>query len=57
MFDAALLVILLSPALYFFVFRPLMLQISERKQAEEALQAALGQQKTRNSNQNQLSKA
>jgi len=38
MLDATLLVILLSPALYFFVFRPLMLQISERRQVEEALE-------------------
>ncbi|MCG2723061.1 MAG: PAS domain S-box protein [Thermodesulfovibrionales bacterium] len=41
MFDATLLVILLSPALYFFVLRPLMQHISERKLAEEALRAAL----------------
>ena len=38
MLDATLLVILLSPALYFFVLRPLMLHISERRQAEEALE-------------------
>ena len=38
--DATLLIILLSPALYFFVLRPLMLQISERKQAEEKTKLA-----------------
>src|SRR4030042_5497619 len=40
MLDATLLVILLSPALYFFVLRPLMLQIPERKQAEEKTKLA-----------------
>ena len=40
MVDATLLVILLSPVLYFFVFRPLMLHISERKQAEEETKLA-----------------
>lgn len=38
--DATLLIILLSPTLYFFVLRPLMLQISERKQAEEKTKLA-----------------
>jgi len=36
--DSILLVILISPLLYLFVFRPLFLHIGERKQAEEALQ-------------------
>ena len=36
--DATLLVILLSPTLYFFVLRPLMMHITEREQAEEALE-------------------
>jgi len=40
MFDATLLVILLFPSLYFFVLRQLMLHISGRKQAEEALREA-----------------
>jgi PAS domain S-box-containing protein len=40
MFDATLLVILLSPVLYFFVLRPLMQHISERKQAEEETELA-----------------
>lgn len=35
--DAALLSILLFPIFYFLVFRPLILSIAERKQAEEAL--------------------
>ena len=33
--DATLLIILLSPVLYFFVLRPMMLNISERIQAED----------------------
>ena len=40
MVDATLLVILLSPVLYFFMLRPLMLHISERKQAEEETKLA-----------------
>src|SRR4030042_4553397 len=43
MLDATLLVILLSPALYFFVLRPLMLHISERKQAEEKTELTYSQ--------------
>jgi hypothetical protein len=35
-FDASILVLLLSPALYFFLARPLMLHIAERKKAEES---------------------
>jgi PAS domain S-box-containing protein len=38
LFDAALLIVLLVPTLYFFVFRPLILHINERKRAEEALE-------------------
>jgi light-regulated signal transduction histidine kinase (bacteriophytochrome) len=37
LFDASLLIILLSPILYFFVFRPMLRNINERKQAEESL--------------------
>ncbi len=33
--DSLLLVVLLSPALYFLIFRNLLLQITERQQAEE----------------------
>ncbi len=40
MFDATLLITLLSPVLYFFTFRPLILQISERKQAEKKTKLA-----------------
>ena len=36
-FDAASLTILLSPAIYFFLYRPMVLHINERKKAEEAL--------------------
>ena len=35
--DAPLLVIILSPALYFFLFRPLMALVEERRKAEQAL--------------------
>ncbi|MCZ7372754.1 MAG: PAS domain S-box protein [Candidatus Methanoperedens sp.] len=35
--DASLLVFLVSPVLYFFLFRPLILHITDRKKAEEAL--------------------
>lgn len=35
--DSTLLIILLSPTLYFFVFRPMLQNITERKQAEESL--------------------
>lgn len=38
--DAALLVIILSPVLYLFTFKPLLLQINERKQAEEKAKLA-----------------
>jgi predicted signal transduction protein with EAL and GGDEF domain len=37
--DAILLILLLSPALYFFGFRPLILHITERKQAGEEAQS------------------
>ena len=37
LFDAALLVILISPAIYLFLYRPLVLHINERKRAESAL--------------------
>ena len=40
MLDATLLIILLSPALYFFVLRPLILHIAERKLAEEETKLA-----------------
>lgn len=36
-FDSSLLVFLISPMLYFFLFHPLILHITERKKAEEAL--------------------
>lgn len=36
-FDSFLLVFLISPMLYFFLFRPFILHISDRKKAEEAL--------------------
>ncbi|MEW6067567.1 MAG: PAS domain-containing protein [Nitrospirota bacterium] len=36
--DATMLIILLFPAIYFFAFRPLLLHISERKKAEDALE-------------------
>lgn len=36
--DGLLLVLLLSPVLYLFFFRPLLLHIEERKRAEEALE-------------------
>jgi len=36
--DATLLIFLLFPALYFFVFRPLILHTTERKQAENKLE-------------------
>ncbi|MCX9009758.1 MAG: PAS domain S-box protein, partial [Candidatus Methanoperedens sp.] len=35
--DSAFLVVLLSPMLYFFLFHPLVMHITERRQAEEAL--------------------
>ncbi len=37
LFDSIVLVVLLFPILYFLVFRPLLLHITERKQAEEQL--------------------
>jgi len=37
LFDSALLVVLLSPMLYFFLFHPLVMHIAERRRAEEAL--------------------
>jgi hypothetical protein len=40
LFDSFLLMILLSPILYLFLFRPLMLFIRDRDRAEEAMQAA-----------------
>ncbi|MEW6066954.1 MAG: PAS domain S-box protein [Nitrospirota bacterium] len=40
MLDATLLIILLSPAIYFFVFQPLILHITQRKQAEEETKIA-----------------
>lgn len=36
--DSVLMVLLLSPVLYFYFFRPLFLHISERKRVEKALQ-------------------
>lgn len=38
--DATLLLMILVPALYFFLFRPLMRHIAERKQIEKKLQTA-----------------
>jgi two-component system cell cycle sensor histidine kinase/response regulator CckA len=38
-FDASLLVILISPVLYLFLFRPLILHIGDRRQAEETIRA------------------
>lgn len=37
LFDSAFLVVLVSPALYFFLFRPLLLYLTESRQTEEAL--------------------
>lgn len=37
LFDSSLLIALLSPILYFFVFRPMLRNIKERRQAEESL--------------------
>ena len=37
LFDAFILVLIISPVLYAFVFRPLVQQINEREQAEQAL--------------------
>ena len=37
LFDSTLLIILLFPALYFFLYRPLVLHISERERAQQAL--------------------
>lgn len=42
-FDASLLVILISPVLYLFLFRPLLLHISDRRQAEEETKLALAE--------------
>ncbi len=38
--DATLLIVLLSPTLYFFVFKPLITYIAERKQAEKKTEIA-----------------
>lgn len=38
--DSTLLIIILSPVFYYFLFRPLILHIHERRQAEEALEQA-----------------
>ncbi len=38
--DSTLLMVFISPALYFFLFRPLIAHISERRQAESALKEA-----------------
>lgn len=40
LFDSAILIVLISPALYFFLFRQLTQHITERKRAEEALRKA-----------------
>ncbi len=37
LFDSSLLLILLTPTLYFFVLRPMLLNITERKKAEERI--------------------
>ena len=37
LFDACILVLLLSPVLYLFVFRPMAQHINEREQAEQTL--------------------
>lgn len=39
-FDSSLLIILLGPVLYYFLFRPLLKNINERKRAEDALRKA-----------------
>jgi PAS domain S-box-containing protein len=38
--DATLLIVILSPVLYFFAFRPLIMHIAERKRAEETTKRA-----------------
>ncbi len=38
LFDSSLLILLISPVLYFFLYRPLVLHIAERKKAEETLE-------------------
>jgi len=40
LFDSTLLIVLLSPLLYFLIFRPLVLHIAERKLAEEKTRLA-----------------
>ncbi len=40
MIDAALLIMIVSPSLYFFLFRPLILHIEQRRHAEEGLKKA-----------------
>ncbi|NOR05859.1 MAG: PAS domain-containing protein [Deltaproteobacteria bacterium] len=42
-FDASLLVILISPVLYLFLFRPLILHIGDRRRAEEETRRALAE--------------
>jgi PAS domain S-box-containing protein len=42
-FDASLLVILISPVLYLFLFRPLILHVSDRRKAEEETRLALAE--------------
>ncbi len=41
LFDSTFLVVLLSPMLYFFLFRPMVMRIAERERAEEALGPSL----------------
>lgn len=40
LFDATLLTVMILPALYFFLYRPMTLHITERKRVEEALRKA-----------------
>lgn len=47
LFDSAFLLVMLSPILYFFLFRPLLLHIGERTRAEDALLKLNNQIKTR----------
>jgi signal transduction histidine kinase len=46
-FDSAMLVMLVSPVLYFFLFRPMMHHIAERKRAQEELKKGHDELETR----------
>lgn len=43
MFDSSLLIVFISPMLYFFLFRPLILHINERRMAEQTTMNALAE--------------